>query len=426
VLVQHAVTVALGQGFQEEELFREVRTTGTYAKLEPQEWQWVLDFATTGGHTLQAYPEYQRVNVQEGVYRLTEKKTAQRHRLSIGTIMSDTAVTVRYLRGSRLGTVEESFISRLHPGDVFIFAGKSLELVRYKDNTAFVRRAAGKRGAVPVWYGGRMPLSTELCHFVRARLNQAAGGDFSGTEMAFINPLLTLQALWSRLPASDELLIESIVSREGHHLFIYPFEGRLVHEGLAALLALRLSRLAALTFTWAVNDYGFELLSSKPVPLEMALTNGLLSTEGLLNDIQESINLAELAKNQFREVARVAGLVFAGYPGRNKTLRQVQVTSNLLYSVFEKYDPENLLLSQARKEVLERQLEANRLQQSLRRLSQAKLIVTNPEHFTPLAFPLMTDRLRHQLSSEKFLDRVERLVNRLERAARKEKGKRLA
>jgi ATP-dependent Lhr-like helicase len=244
-------------------------------------------------------------------------------------------------------------------------------------------------------------------------------------EMAFINPLLTLQAQWSRVPAADELLIESIISREGHHLFFYPFEGRMVHEGLAALMALRLSRLAAVTFTWAMNDYGFELLSSRDVPLEMALANGLMSAEGLLDDIQESINLAELAKNKFREVARVAGLVFAGYPGRNKSMRQVQVTSNLLFSVFEKYDPENLLMVQARKEVLERQLEANRLGNSLRRLSQAKLIVTTPENFTPLAFPLMADRLRHQLSSEKFLDRVERLVTRLERAASKGEGKRL-
>ena len=417
LLAQHAVTIALGGGFRADELYAEVRTTRAYRALTPDEWQWVLDFITHGGETLRAYPEYAKVIVEDGVYRVTSRMVALRHRLSIGTIVSESALTVRYLTGATLGTVEESFLARLSPKDRFTFAGKVLEFVRIRDMTAWVRKAKSATGAVPRWSGARMPLSPELALAVRVKLDEARRGRYDAPEMEAVRPILELQAEWSRLPAPDQLLIERTRTREGYHLFFYPVEGRLVHEGMAALFAYRIAQIAPMSFTLAANDYGFELLSPERPPLEEALEAGLLSPTHLFNDIPASLNAAELARRQFREIARVAGLIFTGYPGGPRTVKQLQASSTLLYDVFAKYDPDNLLLHQAHREVLERQLEQSRLGRTLERLAAAERLVVDTERPTPLAFPLLVDRAREQVSSEKFADRVRRLVQPLERAA---------
>ncbi len=418
VLAQHMVTVALGQGFTAQALYAEVRTTAAYASLSPAEWAWALEFVTQGGRSLAAYPQYRRVVDEDGVYVVRDKGIAARHRMSLGAIVSDAAVQVRLVKGPCLGAVEESFVAKLRPGDRFLFAGRVLQLVRVREMTAYVKRATGRPTATPVWKGGRMPLSTELCRAVRRRLDAARRGVFEGPEMTWMQPLFAVQARWSRIPAMGELLIEETTSREGHHLFLYPFEGRLVHEGLAALLSLRLSRFAPRTYTWSANDYGVELLSAEPAPLDEALAQGLFSRATLVEDLEASLNRSELAKAGFREIARVAGLVFAGYPGKNKTTRQVQATSGLLYDVLAKYDPENLLLLQARREVLERQLEQSRLVEALGRMEVATLKRTQPQRVTPLGFPLMVERLRSgTISSEKLADRIARLTTQLERAA---------
>jgi ATP-dependent Lhr-like helicase len=394
VLAQHLVTVALGGGFAGPELLAEVRTAHAFRDLTEAEWAWTLDFVTRGGPALAAYPEYRRVVLQDGRYGVPDAATARRHRMAIGTIASDAAVAVQYVSGGRLGTVEEAFVARLRPGDRFVFAGKALELQAVQDMTAYVRRAPRSKtgkggGAIPRWMGGRMPLSTELAGAVREELERAGRGVYQGPEMAVVRPILELQARWSALPAADELLIERLKSREGHHLFVYPFEGRLVHEGLAALCAYRLSRRAPLTFTLAVNDYGFELLSGDPAPLEEALAEGLLTPGDLLADVAASLNAIEMAKRQFREIARVAGLLFTGFPGQRKPARHLQASSGLFYEVFARYDPGNLLLHQAHREVMERQLEASRLGQALVRLARARLRRVELARPSPLGFPLM-------------------------------------
>ncbi len=419
VLAQHAVTVALGGGFRADELLAEVRSTRAYRDLTDEEWAWTLDFITRGGETLRAYPEYARaVADDDGTYRVANRMVALRHRLSIGTIVSESALKVRYLTGGSLGSVEETFLARLRAGDRFVFAGKVLEFVRIRDMTAWVKKATSPDGAVPRWSGARMPLSPELAEAVRIKLDEARRGVYAAPEMRAVRPILELQRDWSRLPAPDEFLIERLASREGHHLFFYPVEGRLVHEGLAALFAYRLAQLAPLSFTLAANDYGFELLSPDEPPLEAALDAGLLSSAHLVHDIPASLNAAELARRQFREIARVAGLVFQGYPGRDKSVKQLQASSGLLYDVFARYDPDNLLLQQARREVLERQLERSRLGRTLERVSRSRVLVTDIERATPLAFPLIVDRAREQVSSEKLADRVRRMTPQLERDAR--------
>ncbi|HEX8694031.1 MAG TPA: ligase-associated DNA damage response DEXH box helicase [Longimicrobium sp.] len=418
LLAQHVVTVALGGGFRPGELLAEVRTTHAYAELRYDEWDWVIDFVTRGGEALRAYPEFQRVvQNDDGLYVVEDRQVARRHRMAIGTIVSDAAMAVQYLRGPRLGTVEESFIARLRPGDRFFFAGKPLEFVRVRDMKAWVRRASTSRGAIPRWMGSRMPLSTELAAALRARLEEASRGEFRGPEMEAVRPILEIQARWSKIPAADELLIERVKTREGHHLYFFPFEGRLVHEGLAALLAYRISRLKAISFTFSMNDYGIELLSPEEAPLEEALAAGLLRPENLLDDVPASLNATEMARRQFREIARVAGLVFTGFPGQSKSARQLQASSGLFFDVFTRYDPGNLLVSQAHREVLERQLESSRLGRTLERLSAGRVVISEPKRTPPLAFPLLVDRTREQVSSETLAERVRKMQVRLEREA---------
>ena len=417
VLAQHLVTVASGGGFIPEELAAEVRSTHAYASLPDDEWRWVLDFVSRGGDALRAYPEYARVVVQEGRWVVANPFIARRHRQAIGTIVSDGQIAVHYLRGGTLGSVEESFIARLRPGDRFVFGGTPVEFLRVRDMKAWVRRAPNGRGVIPRWMGSRLPMSDPLAEMLRRRLGEAARGIFRGPEMEAVRPLLEVQARWSRIPAPTELLVERVKTREGHHLFCFPFEGRLVHEGLAALVAFRLARLVPITFTMAANDYGFELLSVEPAPLEAALASGVLSPEGLVDDVPASLNAAELARRQFREIARVAGLVFPGLPRSGKTARQLQASSGLFFDVLQRHDPANLLLSQAHREVLERQLESSRLGRALARLSRAHVVTTTPKRVTPLAFPLLVDRARARVSSESLLDRIRRMQLVLERAA---------
>ena len=419
VLVQHVVTVALGGGFRSAELLAEVRSTRAYASLRDDEWAWVMDFVTRGGDALTAYPEYARVvDRGDGIYVVENDGIARRHRQSIGTIVGDGQIAVQYLRGQPLGTVEESFVARLRPGDRFTFAGRPLEFVRVRDMRAWVRRASSTAGSVtPRWMGSRLALSSELAAAVRARLEEAGRGVFRGPEMEAMRPVLAVQARWSRIPAADELLVERVKTREGHHLFFFPFEGRLVHEGLAALFAFRISRLAAISFSLAANDHGFELLSPEAAPLDDALAAGLLGARDLFDDLHAALNATEMARRQFREIARVAGLVFPGLPRAGKTARQLQASSGLFFDVFQRHDPGNLLVVQAHREVLERQLESSRLGRTLERLSRAGVIVTQPRRTPPLAFPLLVDRARERVSSESLADRIRRMQLALERAA---------
>jgi ATP-dependent Lhr-like helicase len=326
-------------------------------------------------------------------------------------------MSVRTLKGGRLGSIEESFIARLRPGDAFLFSGRTLELVRVRELTAYVRTARARRQAVPRWQGGRLPLSTELADTVREILQEVRAGRYADEETLAIADVLALQERWSRLPGPEDLLVERIRSREGDHLFLFPFAGRLVHEGLASLVAWRLGQLVPATFSISVNDYGFELLTADLPPLDEPLLRRLLGRDGLADDLLACINASELARRQFRDIARIAGLVFQGYPGRGKSTRQIQASSGLIFDTLTRYDPGHPLLYQARREVLENQLELQRLDQVLARVEGWHIRQQEPLRLTPLAFPLWAERLRNRLSTERWQERVERMIARLERAA---------
>ncbi len=412
VLAQHLVTCALGGGFTREALLAEVREATSYADLTDEEFEWTLALVREGGPTLRGYPEFRRVVEHEGRFVVADARIARLHRLNVGTITSDATMQLRYWNGARLGNVEESYISRLRPGDTFLFAGKRLEFCRVKDMAAYVKPAKAKATQTPRWSGSRLPLSGSLAAAMRRTLDEARQGHLDTPELAAARPVLEAQTKLSRLPAEGTCLAELCQTRDGHHLFLYPFEGRLVHEGLAALLALRLTRLQKATFSLSVNDYGIELLTPAAFPFEEALGPALFTRERLVEDILESVNLSELARRQFRDIARVAGLVLPGLPSARKSTRQVQASSSLLYDVFAKYDPDNLLLIQARREVLEQHFEESRLARTLRRLEDSPLEVVHVRRPTPLAFPLVVERISASLSSESLLERVQRLKER--------------
>ncbi|WP_394778042.1 ligase-associated DNA damage response DEXH box helicase [Undibacterium sp.] len=424
VLVQHLVTVALGGGFRSDALYEEVKTAYSYRHLTLQEWQWALDFVARGGQSLTVYPEYRRVLPdEEGIYRVPDIALGRRHRMSIGTIVSEASINVKFLSGGRIGQIEESFISRLSKGDHFLFGGRVLEFIRVYEMTAYVKRATGSKGAVPRWQGGKMPLSSELAHAALEQLRQASLQQYSGPEMRALKPLLDIQQRWSALPTAEILLVETMHSREGYHLFMYPFGGRAVHAGLASLLAYRIAKHRANTFSIAFNDYGFELLAPEAVdwPALFDAEHGkdiaLFSTELLLEDVLSSLNATELSQRRFREIARIAGLVFQGYPGQPKSTRQLQASSSLFFEVFRKHDAGNLLLTQAQREVLEQELELTRLRDTLLELQGRHIALRDIPRPTPFSFPLMVELFREKLSTEKLSDRVARMLRDLEKAA---------
>jgi ATP-dependent Lhr-like helicase len=427
VLVQHLVSMALGGGFLPDELYEEVRSAWAYRDLTPADWAWALAFVRHGGMSLTAYPDYRRVEPDEhGVWRVPDARLARRHRMSIGTIVSDASIQLKFWSkgggGKQLGSVEEGFIARLKPGDGFLFAGRLLELVRVENMTAYVKRSTAKKAAVPRWNGGRMPLSNELAEAVVRRFSAAAQGEYVGPEMHALRPLLETQMRWSGLPTAENLLAEVLKSREGWHLFLYPFAGRQVHLGLASLLAWRVSQRQPVTFSIAVNDYGLELLSATPIDWAEYLNADLFNADDLLADVLASLNAGELALRRFREIARIAGLVFAGYPGAPKSTRQVQASSGVFFEVFKQYDADNLLLAQAGEEVLREELDIRRLEQTLERINGMKLDVHQLKRPTPLGFPLLVERMRESMSSEKLADRIRRMVGDLEKSADKAKS----
>ncbi|MEY2644413.1 MAG: hypothetical protein RLZZ611_1062 [Cyanobacteriota bacterium] len=458
VLLQHLITLACGPGFEPEQELVTVRRSWSFRHLTDEAWQWCLEFLEHGGRCLGAYPRYRKLlrcgpdgepinpadptanaaasSASAWRYRVLDKAIARLHRFNIGTITADRSVTVRYVRGAVIGHVEEAFIARLKPGDVFFFAGRQLEFVRLREMTAQVKASSRKSTTVPAWAGGQMALSDLLSGHLRAELDRCAqalaveasaealqnDGDGTGLdspELRALAPLLRRQADLSALPRSDQLLLEVCRSREGSHLFVYPFEGRFVHEGLGFLWAWRLARHRSSTITVSVNDYGFELLAPKGYPFEELLElhgDDLLDVSNLDVDLQQAVNLSELCRRRFRAIAQVSGLINPAMPGQNRSGGQLQISAALLFDVFSKHEPDHLLLDQARREVLEEQLERPRLQAALERLAGSRWLLQRTARPGPLAFPLLVERLNNRMSNESVLERVQRLIAEATRA----------
>ncbi|MEO6330894.1 MAG: ligase-associated DNA damage response DEXH box helicase [Ginsengibacter sp.] len=421
VLIQYLSTLAISNGFLPGDVLKEIRSTWCYKDITNEEWDQTLHFVTAGGVALQQYDDFRKIEIIDGVYKINNRRIAMRHRMHIGTIVSDPMMKVKFISGGYVGVIEEWFISRLAPGDVFTLAGRTLEFVMIKDMTVLARKSNAKKSMIPSWQGGRMPLSANLGFMLRKKFEEA--GELKteklkikkDIELIVLEPLFQLQQYLSHVPNENELLIEQIETKDGYHLFVFPFEGRLVHEAMAAVLAYRISKIIPITFSFAMNDYGFELLSDQPIPVDDSNVYELFSPENLLNDIQRSVNSAEMARRKFRDIAVIGGLIFQGYPGEQKKARHLQASASLLFNVFAEYDPKNVLLRQAYNEVLEQQMEEVRLRTMLDRIQKGNIIITFPKRLTPFCFPIKVDSMREDLSSEKLEDRVKRMQLQLEK-----------
>ncbi|WP_316822709.1 ligase-associated DNA damage response DEXH box helicase [Pedobacter gandavensis] len=410
-LVQYLVTLAVGDGFNDKEIYREVKETHAFQELLPSEWSWIMQFITTGGDSLTAYNEFKKVvKADDALWKVESRQIAMRHRLHIGTIVSDAMIKVKFLTGGYIGMVEESFLAKLKPGNSFTLAGRILEFVMIKEMTALVRRSKAKKAISPSWLGGRISLSANLGSILRKKYDEVLEKNHKDEELDLIFPLFERQAAASHVPKSDEFLIELIHTKDGYHFFAYPFEGRMVHEALAALIAYRLSRHTPISFSIAMNDYGFELLAEHPIQFEEKDIKKLFSPEHLGEDIVSSINATEMARRKFRDIACISGLVFQGFPGKYTANKHLQSSASLFFSVFSDYDPHNLLLRQAYEEAFYQQIEEPRLLAALQRIQKSTVVLTKPESYTPLCFPIKVDSLRENMSTEDLAQRIERMT----------------
>ncbi len=410
VLVQYLTTLAISEGFNSRQIFEEVKSTFCFQDIDKNTWQWALDFITTGGNSLENYTDYHKVILDDdGLYRVKNKGVAMRHRLQIGSIVSDAILKVKYLSGRFVGSVEEWFISKLNPGDAFTFAGKTLELVRIKQMEVYVRKSKAKNAKVPSWMGGRLSLSSQLSEGLRQELYKLKNKNHS-PEFQSLKPILEQQQMESIIPDANEFLIEIFETRDGIHHVFYPFEGRFVHEAMASLVAYRISLQQPISFSLAFNDYGFELLTDKTIDLKVLQNQIVWQSTNVNTDLYKSLNATEMARRKFRDIAVISGLVFSGYPGKVIKSKHLQSGSQLIFEVFRDYEPDNPLFLQAYRETFEYSLEEGRLLKALERISQQRFIIKLCKYPTPLSFPIITDRLREKLSSEKLEDRIQRMI----------------
>lgn len=412
VLLQYLVTLAVSDGFLPDTIWPEVQSTFCFQTLTQEQWAWALNFITLGAQSLQAYDEYKKVEVlEDGRFKVNSRRVAMRHRLQIGTIVSDANLMVKYQKGGYIGMIEEYFISKLTRGDVFTFAGRNLEFIRIKDMQVHVQNSSKKTTKVPSWMGGRLTLSSQMSQLLREELytGNLQRRDRS-PEINALAPIFRQQKLESIVPSSEQFLIETFKTREGYHHVFYPFEGRFVHEAMGSLLGYRLSLLEPITFSLAFNDYGFELLSDQPINIQQLLDNDLFTTAYMHKDLQKSLNATEMARRTFRDIAVISGLVFTGFPNKQLKVKHLQSSSQLFFDVFRDYEPDNLLFQQAFTETFEHSLEEGRLQESLERIASQEIVWMDCKQPTPLSFPIITDRLREKLSSEKLADRIKKMT----------------
>ena len=410
VLVQFIMTLAVGDGFEEKKLFKQIKNTFAFREISEEEWMSLLQFITIGGGALKNYQEYHKVVIENGIYKVTNRRIAMLHRMNVGVIVSDAMMKVKFVSGGYIGMIEEYFITRLKPEDKFILAGRVLEISHIKEMTVYVRNAKGK-AQIPSYLGGRLPLTSYLSQFLRLKLSDSLQAKSSEKELKFLHPLLVNQEENSHIPKDDEFLVEMIETRDGHHLFMYPFEGRLIHEVMSALIAFRISKITPTSFSMAMNDYGFELLSSQEIPINQENLKKILSRENLIQDVLSSVNATEMARRKFRDIAVISGMVVQNYPGLQKNNKSLQASSGLIFNVLEDYNPENLLLKQAYTEVFNQQIDEHRLMEAFKRIENSKIILKFANAFTPLSFPIKVDSLRQSLSSEDLDARILRLQN---------------
>lgn len=417
VLTQHLMTLAADEGMIPEEAFSEVKSTYAYRELQQQDFDNLLFFLNQGGRSLSGYPQYHKLKEHNGRFLVHDKRMIQQHLMNVGTITSDPSIRVKFMKGGSLGSVEESFVSKLKKGDHFVFAGKVLEYVMVKDLSLIVKLAPPKSAVIPIWWGSRLPLSSLLSSHLKEVFELIESGELQHPLVEYLSPIIEVQKIISRLPGRSYLLMEETVTREGKHLFIFPFEGRLVHEALAALLSVRLSALSKVTFSFSVSEYGLEILAPRDYEFKPEEIKDLLSLKNLTQDIQRSLNMTQLAKKQFRDIAQVSGLIQQNRVGERRTMKNLQMSSSLLFEVFSAYEPEQPLYHQSFEEVKFFQFQESRLLKVLTDLQEIPFEYYKTPRASPLAFPLIIERIGSLVSSETLQERLQRMKDKWTKAS---------
>lgn len=417
VLSQHLVTLAANEGLDLDKALIEARSTYTFRELKRVDFDNIVSFLETGGKSLSAYPNYHRLKELKGRYLVPDKKMIQEHMMNVGTITSEPSIKIKFMRGGSLGSVEESFVGRLKKGDHFVFAGKSLEYVLMKDLTLFVKLAPPGAGITAIWGGQRLPLSSLLCEHLKEVFELIEKGEFIHPMVSYLSPIIEVQKALSRLPGRQYLLVEETETKEGKHLFIFPFEGQRVHEALASLLSVRMAEDESVTLSFAVNEYGLEILAPGDFQFKTDKLREYLSPERLSVDIQKSLNMTQLAKKQFREISQISGLIHQNRARDRRTMKNLQMSSSLIFDVFKAYEPEQPFYHQSYEEVRYFQFEEERLQKVLLKIESLPIENYKTQRPSPLAFPLIIERVGSRVSSESLQDRLQRMKKRWTRAS---------
>ena len=381
VLAQHVTATACAGPFAEAELLAEVRSSMAYAWVDEAVWQRVLQFVATGGYALRAYDRFQRiVRLKGGIWRLTHPQQAARHRMNAGIIVDSEMLEVRFRNGRSLGKVEESFGAGLSPGDTFRFAGMDLEVEGVRDLELLVR-GAKSAGQIPSYNGARMPLTTHLSARVQAMLADRAGWSRFPDD---VREWLEVQDWRSRLPAPGELLVESFPHGGRAYTVYYTFEGWNANQSLGMLITRRMEEAGLGPMGFVANDYALGVWGLRPVRDPAPL----LSPDILTHEFVEWVQNSHLLRRAFREVAVISGLVERQQPGARKSGRQVTFSTDLIYDVLRKHEPEHLLLEAAWADARARMTDVGRLAALLDRAA-AELVHVELERVSPLAVPLM-------------------------------------
>ena len=425
VLLQHLISLACNSGFdpiREKEI---IKNCWSFRNMKDEEWNWCLNFLENGGECLKAYPKFQKIQKEyqdknSFKYSISNKNIMRIHKFNIGTITSDKYIVVKFMKGKTIGNIEENFASRLKSGDAFFFAGRILEYIKLRDMTLYVKRSHKKSSIVPSWIGGQLAISNLLSKNIRKEISICerikSTKHYLNEEIRALKPLLDLQKNLSNIPSENELLIEVYKAKDFKSLFVFTLEGQFVNEGIAFLLAFRLTKIKKTTFNISSNDFGFSLTTSCDFDfstIEDKLIE-LLSVNSFEKDLNSAINISELTKKRFKNIAQISGLVNNHNPSKLKSPNQLQISSNLLFDVFKKYESNHLLIKQAIREVNRDDLESIRIEKCLKRISKCKIIFNKIKKPTPFSFPLLVERLKNTLSNESIESRVNKLIESYE------------
>ena len=427
VLLQHLVSLACGNGFDPKIEKERIKNCWSYRNISDKDWDWCIDFLENGGKCLNAYPRYKKIEKEKSninnnfKYFVKDNSLIRLHKFNIGTITSDNFINVKYLRGKSLGNLEENFAAKLKPGDNFYFAGKMLQFLKIKDMNLYVKKSSKKSSLIPAWIGGQMAFSDLLSDNLRKEIDICNNLDndyeYINEELNSLLPILNKQKEISNIPKREELLIEIYKTKGFSNLFVFTLDGKFVNEGIAFLWALRFARKKQSTFSITTNDFGFGLTTTEDYDFSIISKESsyFFESKNLEEDLEKAINFSELTKRRFKNIAQISGLVNQNNINKSKTSNQLQISSSLFFDVFKRYEKDHLLIKQAYREVKEFQLENKRINKSLERLSNLKIILNKTKMPSPFAFPLLVERLKNTLSNEPIEKRVEKLVKKLSR-----------